>query len=212
MTERKRAVRRTFDAIAEEFAATRRDPWPAVEDWVAARERGDVALDLGCGNGRHLPVLAERYGRPVGCDASRELLSLVPDRFATVRGDLNALPLEDGVADAAVCIAALHHLPDRETRLGALAEIARVLAPGRRCLVSVWAIEHPRFDGERDEIRSRGGDVTVPWTTDDGETHERFYHIYEREEFETDLAAAAPRTDRVWSHEGNHYAEIRADG
>jgi len=51
-----------------------------------------------------------------------------------VRGDALRLPFRDAVVDAVVCSEALEHLPDP---FGALTEIARVLKPGGRALVTV---------------------------------------------------------------------------
>lgn len=210
MTDRKRRLRGTFDAIADEFAATRDEPWLAVEDWVAELEGGEVALDVGCGNGRHLPVLAERFARPVGIDAAPALLRRAPRRFGRVLGDLEALPCATDTADAAICVAALHHVPGRDGRLRALAELDRVLVPCAPCLVTVWAITHGRFDGMRDAIRAKDGDVTIPWTDDEGDEHPRYYHIYRRDEFLEDLEDAAPAVDGVWEEDGNFYASLRA--
>lgn len=211
MTDRRREVRATFEAIAEEFAETRQEPWPAVERFVEQLDGGDVALDLGCGNGRHAPVLRDRFDRIVGVDVARRLLARADPRVHRVQGDLLALPLQADAADGALCVAALHHVPGREHRLEALAGIDRVLRPGASCLVSVWALAHSRFDGMRDAIRADDGDVTVPWKGEDA-THPRYYHVYERDEFHHDVEAATPAVDDVWSEQGNHYAVLRASG
>jgi SAM-dependent methyltransferase len=106
-----------------------------------------------------------------------------------------------------LCVAALHHLPSRGQRLDALNEIARVLRDSGDALVSVWAIEHPKFDGERDEIRASGGDVYVPWKRGD-EERDRYYHIHERDEFEA-LVAESSLEETVWESDGNYYARLR---
>ena len=49
------------------------------------------------------------------------------------RGELEALPIQDGALDAATLLLVLHHLPDPAE---ALAEAARVLRPGGRLLIS----------------------------------------------------------------------------
>ncbi|MDZ7689531.1 MAG: methyltransferase domain-containing protein [Halobacteriales archaeon] len=201
--DEKHRLRETFDAIASSFDETRQEPWEDVEEFVEGRE-GALALDLGCGNGRHLDLLRERFSVAVGMDFSRAMLRICDG--AVVRGDLCALPFRDGHADTVLCIAALHHLPSREERLAALDEIARVLRPSGDALVSVWAIEHPKFDGERDEIRASGGDVHVPWRRGD-EERDRYYHIHEREEFES-LVADSSLEGSVWESEGNYYARL----
>jgi ubiquinone/menaquinone biosynthesis C-methylase UbiE len=202
--DEKTRLRETFDTIADSFDETRREPWEDVRDFVEERE-GAVALDLGCGNGRHLDLLRERFDTVVGMDFSLSMLRLCDG--AAVRGDLTRLPFADSCADCALCIAALHHLPSREQRLTALDEIARVLRDSGDALVSVWAIEHPKFDTERDEIRASGGDVYVPWKRGD-EERDRYYHIHERDEFEA-LVAESPLEGNVWESNGNYYARLR---
>jgi ubiquinone/menaquinone biosynthesis C-methylase UbiE len=202
--DEKTRLRETFDAIASSFDETRREPWEDVREFVEERE-GAVALDLGCGNGRHLDLLRERFDTVVGMDFSLSMLRLCEG--AVVRGDLCALPFADSCADCVLCVAALHHLPSRGQRLDALNEIARVLRDSGDALVSVWAIEHPKFDGERDEIRASGGDVYVPWKRGD-EERDRYYHIHERDEFEA-LVAESSLEETVWESDGNYYARLR---
>ncbi|MGM0606747.1 MAG: class I SAM-dependent methyltransferase, partial [Halobacteriota archaeon] len=62
------SVRETYDRIADHFATTREYPWPEVETFVdetldsvdGADGSSPLAIDLGCGNGRHTQLLAER--------------------------------------------------------------------------------------------------------------------------------------------------------
>ena len=203
----KHRLRETFEAIASSFDETRKEPWEDVREFVEERN-GEVALDLGCGNGRHLDLLRERFDTAVGMDFSRSMLELCSG--AAVRGDLTGLPFRDSCADTVLCIAALHHLPSREERIATLDEIARVLRPDgdAAALVSVWAIEHPKFDGERDEIRGSGGDVYVPWKRGEKE-RDRYYHIHERDEFEA-LVADSSLDGRVQESDGNYYARVRS--
>lgn len=199
----KERLRETFDAIASSFDETRNEPWDDVVGFVEGRD-GGLALDLGCGNGRHLPLLRDNFNSAVGLDFSRSMLELCDD--PVVRGDLTALPFADSCANCVVCVAALHHLPSREERLDALDEMARVLRSSCDALVSVWAIEHPKFEGERDEIHERGGDVYVPWKRGD-EERDRYYHIHDREEFK-ELVADSVLDGAVWESDGNYYARL----
>jgi SAM-dependent methyltransferase len=213
MSDEKRGVRTVFDEIAADFARTRQRPWPEIEAFVADVPGGDVALDIGCGNGRNVSLLLGTYSRVVGVDFSRELLGIARTdnpQAAFVCGDGTHLPIAGGVADVALCVAMLHHLPSAEERAALLDELGRTLAPGGRALLSVWAIEHPAFDGQRDEIRANGNDTYVPWTADDGSTHDRFYHIFEREELRALLDASPLGVERLELRNGNYYARLVA--
>jgi ubiquinone/menaquinone biosynthesis C-methylase UbiE len=207
----RRAVRETYDRIAEHFAQTREHPWPEVREFCETATAAGTALDLACGNGRHAELLAERADHVVGVDASRELLRVAAERasergyaaaLSLVAGDAARLPLAANSVDLGVYVAALHHLPTRETRRESLDDLARVLTPRGRLLVSVWAVSHPTFD------REEGFDTTVDWTLPGGEKVGRFYHIYDREEFAADLDASALTVERVYESEGNCYAVV----
>ena len=101
---------------------------------LAAIPSTAAVLDVGCGNGRYLSALRERghIGPLVGLDYSPGM-ALVARVFApTAVGDAQALPVRDGVADAAVCAHMLYHVPDLPRAVG---ELRRVLRPGGSAVV-----------------------------------------------------------------------------
>jgi len=200
-----------YDRIADHFSQTRRNPWPEVTAFLEGASPVDVGLDIGCGNGRHTEILAEHCGRAVGLDLSRELLLLGGDRLdretsALVQGDAARLPLEADTVGFGLYVATLHHLPDRETRVASLSELARVLAPEGRALVSAWSTAHDRFTQGSE---SSGFDTTVDWTLPGGETLPRYYHIYAPGEFERDVRDSELTLVDGYVSSGNCYAEVR---
>ena len=96
---------------------------------------GDV-VDAACGTGRHTAYLLERGHRVQGFDISPGMLELAraKDLDATFElADVRQLPVTDASADAVVCALALSHVE----HLGPVfAEVARVLRPGGRFLIS----------------------------------------------------------------------------
>jgi ubiquinone/menaquinone biosynthesis C-methylase UbiE len=209
----RRDVRETYDRIGGHFAKTRAHPWPAVERFVEGSEEVDVGLDLGCGNARHAAVLATRAERVVGIDASRAVLDAARERrksegfpVALCQADATRLPLAPSTVDLAVYIATIHHLPNHEMRIGSLDELARVLAPGGRALVSAWSVTHDRFEEEE------GFDTTVDWTLPGGETVPRYYHIYDPAEFAADLRESALAVERTFEERGNCYGVVGIEG
>jgi SAM-dependent methyltransferase len=106
-----------------------------------AFEPGDRVLDAGCGSCVHAARLARRGARVVGVDFSGAALARartvlgkagLAGRVDLHRGSLLALPFRDGSFRAASCWGVLMHVPDLD---GALAELARVLAPGGRLAI-----------------------------------------------------------------------------
>jgi SAM-dependent methyltransferase len=119
---------------------------------------GDQVIDVGCGPGNYTRHLARAAGDglTVGLDASEAMVAAAAERgggenLAYLRGDACALPFGDESFDIA-CSVGVIHMVDRP--LVALAEMARVLAPGGRMVVLVSCARKGR------PRRERGG-VTV---------------------------------------------------
>lgn len=89
------------------------------------------ALDLGCGEGRHLRALAGRGGL-LGVDFDSEALA-VASAFAPVAcGDLRNLPFRSGAFSGVYCWYSTLFVFEEAGNLAALAEAARVLARSGR--------------------------------------------------------------------------------
>jgi ArsR family transcriptional regulator len=102
--------------------------------------------DLGCGTGTVSAALAPFVARVVAVDESAAMVQAAKKRlqgFGNVdlrRGELEALPIDDGRLDAATLMLVLHHVPEPER---ALAEVSRVLKPRGR-VVLVDMLPHDR--------------------------------------------------------------------
>jgi 2-polyprenyl-6-hydroxyphenyl methylase / 3-demethylubiquinone-9 3-methyltransferase len=123
------------------------------------RELGDPlgqrVLDAGCGGGLVSKGLAAAGASVVGVDISVPSLEVagraVRGGFHPVAGALERLPFADGSFDAIVAADVLEHLPDLPA---AVAELARLLAPGGRLLFDTinrtpWAWFVGIFGSER---------------------------------------------------------------
>jgi SAM-dependent methyltransferase len=95
-------------------------------------------LDLGCGVGGFLPGLSELAEHVYPADLDRGSLAHCRTRGFPmgVVADGYALPYRDGSFDLVCLFDALEHIPDEHR---ALVEVARVLAPGGRVILSVPA-------------------------------------------------------------------------
>jgi SAM-dependent methyltransferase len=108
---------------------------PVVRAMIDELPRG-VVLDAACGTGRHAEYLSSRGHTVIGIDSSREMLRRARERVPSgsfARGELVDLPLASGSIDAAVCALALTHCRSIERPI---AELARVLRPGGRLMIS----------------------------------------------------------------------------
>jgi ArsR family transcriptional regulator len=121
----------------------------------------NLLIDLGTGTGRILELFAPRAGRALGFDINHAMLAYARMKLeraglshAQVRhGDLHNVPLPDGAADAVVLHQVLHFLDDPAP---AIAEAARLLAPGGKLLVVDFAPHELEFLREQSAHRRLG--------------------------------------------------------
>jgi len=118
-------------------------------------------LDVGCGAGRMLELLAPRAEQAVGVDLSPAMLGVARAQLEQAglrnvqlrQGDIYALPVEAGAFDLAVVHQVLHYL---DTPARALREAARALAPNGRLIVVDFAPHQCEALRERHEHRRLG--------------------------------------------------------
>lgn len=100
--------------------------------WASAHRR---VLDYGCGCGELVASLRANAVEAYGCDVFFEggdFSRLRPDAASYIRRmESDRIPFEDGSFDAVVSNQVLEHVPDLNV---VVAELARVLKPGGRCL------------------------------------------------------------------------------
>lgn len=101
---------------------------------------GGSALDLGCGPGNLLPVIARRANETVGLDVSRRSLRNAAQAVrglpvTLVQASALELPFADESFDWVLATGSLHHTPD--ARAG-FREACRVLHSGGRAFVAVY--------------------------------------------------------------------------
>lgn len=208
-------VHSVYDCIAPHFSATRYAPWPRVDAFLAGLAPGSLVADVGCGNGKYLSVggACPNDLFLIGGDRCAPLASIAarasPARSDVIVADAMSQPFRTGTFDAVVNIAVVHHFATRPRRIAAWNETVRLLRPGGRALLYVWALERPEKPEPR---RGRAGkrmlarlfdeqDMLVPWhmrrrkkgADDDrilGDTEEvlmRYYHVYADGELEGEL-------------------------
>jgi SAM-dependent methyltransferase len=162
--------RRFYAEHAVEFSATRGHPWPGwrrvVEGLPVHRDRPLDVLDLGCGNGRLVMFLAERYPgalRYTGADSSEPLLTEARRRhrihawahfvFCDFVAEPPATALPGDRFDWIAVFGVLHHVPGFARRRELVEAVRSRLVEGGRLTVSLW-----RF-AESERLRRR----ILPW-------------------------------------------------
>jgi ArsR family transcriptional regulator len=122
--------------------------WFPAQTLAALLPPDATVVDLGCGTGANLALLAPWVRRAVGVDRERAMLDVAQARLQgigsveLVQAKLRSVPLEDHTVDLALCTLVLHHLKDP---FEVFAEVARLLRPGGR-FVLVDMVAHDRAD------------------------------------------------------------------
>ena len=113
---------------------------PAAREILAEWPAGLRILDAACGTGRHTLHLAGLGHQVNGVDQSHEMLATAARKAAGTRvpvpftlGSTSSLPFPTDSYDAAVCSLLFDHLPTIDPTV---AELARVVRPGGRLLIS----------------------------------------------------------------------------
>jgi ArsR family transcriptional regulator len=121
----------------------------------------NLLVDLGTGTGRILELFGARASRALGFDLNHAMLAYARMKLERAglshvqvrHGDLYNVPLPDGAADAVVLHQVLHFLDDPAA---AIAEAARLLAPGGRLLIVDFAPHELEFLREQSAHRRLG--------------------------------------------------------
>jgi ubiquinone/menaquinone biosynthesis C-methylase UbiE len=160
-------VRARFGATAERVTEHAQQQIDTVREQLrsfVAPNRGDRAIDSGTGAGTLALALSRLVREVVGVDIVPELLELArkgaPENVTFVEGDATKLPFETGSFDLACSRRTFHHIAHPEA---AIAELARVTAPGGRVYVDdqiapvdpLDALELDRFEHARDPSHTR---------------------------------------------------------
>jgi methionine biosynthesis protein MetW len=115
---------------------------------------GITLIDIGCGRGALAALVRGRFARVVGLELSAIAAAQARDGgLCPVLADLDraTLPVRDASADAVTCLDVIEHVLDPRALMR---EIARVLAPGGRAVVTtpniqfwrhIWSIVRGRF-------------------------------------------------------------------
>lgn len=145
-----------YQTHAADFSVTRSRLQPGTLRALAAVPPGARILDLGCGNGGVAAELAQRGWRDeyIGVDFSAELLEEANKKlkrfdvgglgFKFIQLDLSSpdwareTPIFKLQFDFIFALAAMHHIPSQELRLGFLGQVRGLLAAEGRFVHSNW--------------------------------------------------------------------------
>jgi ArsR family transcriptional regulator len=162
--ERAEAASRYFTAHAEVWDKIRSlhvaesEVERSIDRALGNRSLGRL-VDIGTGTGRMIELYGPRSTEAIGIDRSSEMLRLARVKLEAAgirsslrQGDMYALPLQDESADSIIIHQVLHYA---HSPASAIAEAARVLAPGGTLLVVDFAAH------DREELRTSDAHIRL---------------------------------------------------
>ena len=202
---------RVWDNIAKKWNEYREIPSPTVVKFLKSikpnknKKEEMKILDLGCGSGRNF---IKNSGIIYGVDFSKEMLKHAKEKAKKDNIDVELkqmkeekIPFENDFFDAAICVAVLHCLTEKE-QINLMKELYRVVKPKSKVLISVWSRNSPR-------LRNKPKECFVPWTVktrtnerdlekENEEKHQRYTYIYEDEELKEQAESVGFKVLRSW--------------
>ncbi|XP_074084264.1 putative tRNA methyltransferase 9B [Macrotis lagotis] len=148
-------VHEVYKSKAAYFSDLQGKAWPRVRQFLLEQKPGSLVADIGCGTGTYLRLNSQVF--QLGCDYCGPLAAVARRRGCEVLlADNLRLPFRQRAFDALISIGVIHHFSTAQRRTQAIQEMARVLVPGGRVMIYVWAMEknHRHFDKQ---------DVFIPW-------------------------------------------------
>jgi tRNA (cmo5U34)-methyltransferase len=219
---------RFYGEQADAFSASRARPWPgfarALQHAADALRpapphvpRAVRVLDVGCGNGRLIEPLRERFAERLtytGIDASEPLLAIAGARYPQVQarfarvdfvGEPPERALPEGPFELVALFGVLHHVPGEAERQAMIRVAVARLAPGGVLAFTLWRFDDSvRFARRCLDLRARQalarqlsfdadqlepGDQLLRWG--EADTGVRYCHFCDEAEIERLIAAAA---------------------
>ena len=174
-------VHDTYQKIAQHFSNTRAYLWKSVKEFLNKVESYSIILEVGCGNGKNLNYRKDCIN--LGCDLCENFCYITNNKGAeSLLANNLCLPYRDNSIDYILSIAVIHHLSTEKRRLLAVKELIRILKPGGKILIQVWAMKQP----ENSRRKFTKQDNLVEFQTSDKKIKEyRFYHVFQEKELDS---------------------------
>ena len=194
-----------YNIIADEFDLYRVTVWPCVSKFLSNFSSRDLLLDIGCGNGKN--IIGNKHLNFKGIDFSDKLVSICKAKnMDVIEASMTSIPYDDNMFDGFIAVASYHHLDNDNDRMKTLNEMYRILKPGGKGLIVVWAMEQ----GIKTKFKFTKEDEMVLWKSRSGNIYERYYHIYKKHDLVNEIQRLKPEFKFVYEgwEEGNWYVYI----
>ncbi|NYZ77952.1 class I SAM-dependent methyltransferase [Candidatus Micrarchaeota archaeon] len=206
-----KTLEKTYDAIARERDAARKQPREWLKFFLPFLKRNWVVLDAGCGNANNAIEIARRVKRVACLDFSKETLECAREnaraaklerKIELIKADITKMPFRNAEFDAAFYVAVLHHLRSGREQNAAFKEMNRVLKPRGLVFAQYWNKTQPRF------AKIKGKSALVPGAAWGGKRFKRYYYFFDEKEIRALARAHGFRVSELF-YEKNGVKTVR---
>jgi len=218
--ELSKIVKQNYETDAETFNLTRnKKNWPPILELLKYVEDGNSVLDVGCGNGRLLEILAEKKIKYVGVDLSAGLINICQQKYPNykfaVSDILNLGELPEYDFDFVFCVAVLHHLPGEDSRLTALRQLKNKIKTDGKIILTAWNM-WPLSKYRKlifkfallKMIKKNNldfGDILFDWRAPNSQMSKRYYHAFRKGELKRLVKKAGLKIESYYKDKYNYY-------
>ncbi len=202
-----------YNNFAKDYDNKRKNHWVPLHNFLQDLESLDyrfdgIIIDLGCGNGRNLPLLKASNNSVLGIDKSLEFLNIAKNRndlqdhnIHFLLSDMLTLPIRPSSINSIFAIASIHHVMDKSDRSRIMAFCNSILKRNGYIVMSVWRRFQKKYRTyfliefikqklslkykKKQELLGlhEFGDIVIPWTVSSTRiTHKRHYHLFSKNE------------------------------
>ncbi|RLG14930.1 MAG: hypothetical protein DRN66_00625 [Candidatus Nanohalarchaeota archaeon] len=200
-------LKKTYDAIANDFDSKRPKTWRPVDDFLEKNKfigkKDIMMLDMFSGSGRHSFYDIETISADFSISMLRMIIKRGKNRGSSpypVLCDCLALPFADNSFDCIISVAGIHHFKLKKQRKQVLLEMKRVLKKGGKFIISAWSKN--AFD------KGTPKDYFCQWD----KKHFRYYYLFEMEELEEMVNSSGLKAENIFESGSGKGINIWVEG
>ncbi|MBI4835827.1 MAG: class I SAM-dependent methyltransferase [Candidatus Abawacabacteria bacterium] len=198
MNDYKTDLRNIYNTIADHFSKTRSFIWPELKAFLPYIPEQSHVIDIGCGNGRLIELLASKSCTYLGIDQAEDLLYEAKQKWPNYtfeRADMTLYHYGSNRFDCAFFIASLHHLASNEEQIKVLKRVHRALNPQGKLFITVWNMWQAKY--RKYIMKSPYHHSYVPYTAQENK-QQRFYYAFTKTELITTCKKSGFRIIEAW--------------
>lgn len=171
-------VHNTYQKIYKYFDSSRAYLWESVKIFLDNIPKNSIILECGSGNGKNLEKRKDCIN--IAFDLCSEFCKITQKKkIDSIVANNLMIPFKNNSIDFILSIAVIHHLSSWERRKQCIEEMIRILKPGGKLMIQVWAFEQSnksknKFNKQENLISFKNPQQTM--------NEFRYYYVFKKNE------------------------------